>query len=602
MKTNDLTQYKKLSEQEHVLKRSGMYIGSTTKTVMDFFVVDHENKMVMESIKTTPAFIKLIDEIISNSVDEHIRNGSVTRIDVDYSTLTGEISISDNGGIPVKLHPEHGIYIPTMIFGQLRTGSNFSDESRITAGLNGLGSSLVNIFSKKFIVETCDGENKFTQIFSDNMTESTDPYIEKCDINGTKITFIPDYDRLNCQFDRDSCKRIERRAYDVAACNPKIKVFINGVLINIKKFSDYVSMYTENFVSDSNDQWEIAVSHSSDDTFRHISFVNGVDTYNGGTHVDYISGQICEKIREFIKKKHKIDVKPNNIKQQLFLFINCTINVPAFNSQTKEYMNSDVKDFGSEFLVSDKFINKIVQSEIIQQILDWAMSQQKRKELSELKKLENKKKVYKSEKYFPAINEKKFLIGCEGASAIGGLSPSLGRKNIGYYELKGKPLNCWDVSISKFKDNKELSDLYAVIKAEEYDYFICGTDADLDGSHIRMLLIAFVLKYLPEYANKFGYLETPVIGIKKNGKLIRWYYSLEESYELSSGENATYYKGLGTWDSKDLKHVVNVDGLENMIKLLDLSDNTQYENWLANDKVEKRKELLNNHIFSIAKL
>lgn len=146
-------------------------------------------------------------------------------------------------------------------------------------------------------------------------------------------------------------------------------------------------MYADNSVEDYNDNWIVAIAPNENDTFQHISFVNGVDSYNGGTHIDYVTNQITTKLREYIKRKHKIDVKPNNIKQQLMIFINCTINAPMFTSQTKEFMSTDVKDFGTSFEVTDKFINKIIKSGVVQKVLDWAEAQQRQKELADLRKM-----------------------------------------------------------------------------------------------------------------------------------------------------------------------------------------------------------------------
>lgn len=597
----DLTKYQKLSEREHVLQRAGMYIGAIqTKTESCFVPVN--DKMEEQTLSYSPALLKMVDEIISNSVDEHIRSGKVTRIDVDLYPLTGEIKISDNGGIPVKKHPEYNQYIPSMIFGELRTGSNFSDDERFSAGLNGLGSKLTSIFSQEFTVTTADGKNKFVQKFEDNLGVKHEPSIIKSNTHGTTIQFVPDYERLGCELDEDNIKRIKKRVYDIAGCNPKIKVFLNGKLIRVNKFKDYVGMYVDEAVEDYNNHWHIAVATSSEDAFKHVSFVNGVDTFNGGSHVDYIANQITAKLRTYIKKKHKIDVKPNNIKQQLMLFINCKINAPMFTSQTKEFMSTDVKDFGTEFEVTDKFINKIIKSEVVQRVLDWATAQQRQKELAELRKLEKKKKVHKSDKYFPATKEKKILIAGEGQSALGGLIPSLGRDTISYYELKGKPLNCMNASVSKFKDNKELAELYAILSNEGHDYFICGTDQDLDGLHIRILLTSLIVQYAPEYKDRFGYLDTPVMVAKKNGKITRWTYSLTDQFEPKRGEEIQYYKGLGTWDYQDLKEIVKKDGIENMIKLIDLSDLEPFTDWLKDDRVQNRKDQLEQHTFSIAKL
>lgn len=598
---NNLSKYKKLSEIEHILERSGMYLGSTTNTDASFFLPE-SGKMVEREIIFNPALIKMFDEIISNSVDEHIRSGSVTKIEVKLSPLVGEIEIADDGGIPVKKHPEYDQWIPSMIFGELRTGSNFSDDERFSAGLNGLGSKLTSVFSESFFVETCDGKKKLTQLFENNLTKKHAPKIITSNKKGTTIRFTPDYDRLGCSLDEDNIKRIEKRIYDVAGCNPGIKVYLNGELIKINKFQDYIGMYVDDYVDDSNEHWHVAIAANSDDTFKHVSFVNGVDTFNGGSHVDYVTMQIANRLRDYVKKKHKIDIKPNNIKQQLFVFINCKINAPMFTSQTKEFMSTDVKDFGTEFIVSDKFFNKIIKSEVVQKILDWAESQQKQKELAALRKLQKNKKVHKSDKYFPATKNKKILIAGEGQSALGGLIPSLGRESIGYYELKGKPMNCFNASVSKFKDNKELSELYTILNNEGYEYFICGTDADLDGMHIRILLASFILEYVPSMKDKFGFLETPVMTTKKKGKLTGWSYNIRDNMKAKAGEDIQYYKGLGTWDFKDLKHIVQTDGINQMIKLFDFSDLEPYTNWLKGDRVETRKQELSNHTFNIANL
>ncbi len=206
----DVSQYKMLDEIEHVIARPSMYIGSVTNTTMDCFLPD-EGKMKEGSITYNPALLKMFDEIVSNSVDEHKRTGKVTEIRVNLAPMTGEISISDDGGIPVQKHPDYDMYIPSMIFGELRTGSNFSDESRIGAGMNGLGSKLTSIFSTDFRIDTADGKKRLTQTFADNLSVKSDPVIKKSASNGTTITFVPDYDRLGCELDTENAKRIEKR-------------------------------------------------------------------------------------------------------------------------------------------------------------------------------------------------------------------------------------------------------------------------------------------------------------------------------------------------------------------------------------------------------
>lgn len=563
--------YKMLDEVTHVLKRPGIYIGSVTNTKAECYI-PQDGKMVNESIEYSPAILKFVDEIVSNSADEHIRNGSVSTISVTTSSLTGEVSVSDDGGIPVQKHPEHGMYIPSMIFGELRTGSNFGDDERFGAGQNGLGSKLVSIFSKEFKVETSDGKNKFLQTFKNNLSEKSEPTIKKSSEKGTTITFLPDYDRLKCSLSDDNIKRIEKRVYDVAGCNPKIKVYFNNKLIKINNFKHYVEMYADNSVEDYNDNWIVAIAPNENDTFQHISFVNGVDSYNGGTHIDYVTNQITTKLREYIKRKHKIDVKPNNIKQQLMIFINCTINAPMFTSQTKEFMSTDVKDFGTSFEVTDKFINKIIKSGVVQKVLDWAEAQQRQKELADLRKMNKQtqnngflKKIVKFDDATSKKREECTLVLTEGDSPSKTILSARDPKTIGVFPLKGKPLNVRDVKVSKLTSNQEFANIMAIIglklgedasiKDLRFSKLLIATDADPDGAHIAGLLINMLQQFWPNLI-KEGFIQrlnTPLI-VATKGKTKHEFMdrlSYEEWAKTNSKHSMKYYKGLGSFMTKD---------------------------------------------------
>lgn len=194
-----LEKYKRLTDVDHVLQRSGVYLGSIINTEREAFVVEND-KIVLKTVGYNPAIIKMFDEIISNSADESIRSGNVKNVKVTIND-DKSITISDDGGIPVELHPEYKIYIPELLFGELRSGNNFDDDNRTTAGMNGMGSVLVNIFSKMFKVETCDGKKKFAQTYYNNLSEKDEPTIKSSKTNGTTITFLPDYDRLKCELD-----------------------------------------------------------------------------------------------------------------------------------------------------------------------------------------------------------------------------------------------------------------------------------------------------------------------------------------------------------------------------------------------------------------
>ena len=183
--------YQKLDDISHVIARPGMYIGSIKPHTATKWVLDND-KMVQQELTYNPGFLKIFDEIITNSVDESKRTGSkLTTVKVTIKDNT--ISIWDNGGIPVVKHTEHNEWIPEMIFSNLKSGSNFDDtEERSWAGTNGVGSTLTNIYSNEFIISTCDGKNHFYQTYKNNMRDRVDAIIKKSKSAHTEITFKPE--------------------------------------------------------------------------------------------------------------------------------------------------------------------------------------------------------------------------------------------------------------------------------------------------------------------------------------------------------------------------------------------------------------------------
>ena len=377
--------YKKLTDIEHVLLRPGMYIGSVKPNTSMKHIVN-DDKILKEEISFNPGLLKLFDEIIMNSIDESKREGSKLNI-IKVDIQDGNISVYDNGGIPVEKHPKYNEWVPEMIFSNLKSGSNFDDdESREGAGTNGVGSVLANIYSSKFKISTCDGTNKFVQTFSDNMRKKNKPSITKSKTKHTEISFTPDYEKFGLDsLDRDNYEMIKKRVYDISACNHTLKIYFNKKLINFKSFDDYIKLYKSEFFSESSKdkKWTIGVAHSTNG-FQQVSFANSTETYDGGTHLDYITNQIIYKLRDFFKKKHKVDIRPNDLKNHIFLFINSTVVNPSFSSQTKEKLITEIKEFGFEFKVSDKLIKSILKSEIIESVLDWI----ERKKIADESKLQ----------------------------------------------------------------------------------------------------------------------------------------------------------------------------------------------------------------------
>lgn len=581
-------QYKKLNEVEHCLLRPGRYIGAVTPHSENTFVYDLALKrMVKRDVIYNPGFLKLFDEVVSNSVDHSKRPEGkgldIIRVEVDEKD--GSISIYDNGGIPVLKHSEYNQWVPEMIF-ELRAGSNFDDDDQsMLTGQNGEGAALTNIFSKKFIVETCDGKKKFKMIFEENSQARGTPKITPADGSKgfTKITYFPDWERLNTTLTADNIAMLMKRVVDVAGLNTHLKVYFNGDRIPTRAFKDYVQMYVpegEDYAYDETQNWKVAVS-SSDDGFQHHTFVNGTHTKTGGTHVLYAGMQIWERVREFIKKKHKVDVKPSELRQHFTLFIDCSIVNPRYASQTKEDLITDVKDYKTSWEVPDKMIMKIVKSKIIQNILDWAEAKQRQEEMRELRKLNkdtDKADPRRVEKFSDALEKKNradcILFLTEGDSAAKAVQAGRGKNPvIGSFPLRGKPLNVREKDLKRILENDEIKRIMTIMGLKlgekvnsladiRFGRVAFTTDADVDGSHITGLLMNLFDKFWPELFDLgvITIFRTPLLKITLRDKSVMEFFTEREFVEWSEGEGSKlkgwshkYYKGLGTSTAAEFK-------------------------------------------------
>ena len=244
--------------------------------------------------------------------------------------------MNDGNGIIVKKHEKEKIYIPQLIFGELLTSSNYKkDEKRIVGGKNGYGAKLANIFSQEFTIETVDHINKlkYTQTWENNMTKCNEPDIKKCSAKPyTKITWKCDFKRFGIKnYSEDMINLMYRRIYDIAGITDKsVNVYLNDEKIKIKSFLDYVKLYNDSqkFHETISDRWDIIFSVSHNDTFEQLSFVNGICTSKGGSHVECIAKQISNGIIAFIKKQHKKEIKDKVVRRYMSLYINCVIENP----------------------------------------------------------------------------------------------------------------------------------------------------------------------------------------------------------------------------------------------------------------------------------
>jgi len=625
-------QYQKKTDKEHILDNPDTYIGSIENVNGPMYVYE-DGHIVNKTIDYNPGLFKLFDEGIVNCRDHVVRMLQKKEQDdttqlvnmIDIQIKDNMITLMNNGnGIDIEKHPTYDIWIPELIFGHLRTSTNYNkDEEKITGGKNGFGFKLVLIWSTYGMIETIDSTRKlkYTQEFETNLDVVHKPSITKCSKKPyTLVKFKPDYKRLGLnELSKDMISLFQRRVYDIAGITTKdVKVKLNGEALDVKNFNHYVDLYNDcEKISEQYERWSYSVCLSEE--FKQVSFVNGIFTSKGGKHVDYIVQQIIKKMIAYIEKKKKVEVKPSIIKEQLHIFLNCTIVNPSFDSQTKDYLNTPPSKFGSSCVVSDKFIEKLAKQGIMENSC----------ELSHIKEKNNSKKTdgnkNKTIRGIPKLVDANYagtkdsklctLILCEGDSAkagiLSGLTPS-DRNIIGVYPMKGKLLNVRGETTKKINENKEIIEIKKIMGLESnktykntdelrYNKILFMTDQDLDGSHIKGLCINLFECLWPSLLNIegfLGFMNTPILKATKSGKMIHFYN--EQEYELwksehqdAKGWSIKYYKGLGTSTGKEFKEYFK-DKKTMDIHLGD-KDNETIDMVFNKKKSDFRKEWLSNY-------
>lgn len=604
-------QYQRKTDKQHILDNPDTYIGSVENVDANMWVFDDvQNKLVLRDIEYIPGLYKLFDEGIVNCRDHVIRMIHSPNIEKKFVTYintnieeNGTITLSNDGnGIDIEKHPEYDLWIPEMVFGHLRTSTNYDkEEKKIVGGKNGFGFKLVLIWSVYGRVETVDHLRglKYVQEFHNNLDNISPPVITKVSKTMkpyTKVTFLPDFARLGINgLTPDMLALLKKRVYDIGAVTDhsvkKIKVSYNDTLVPVKNFQQYIDMYigskdsAKRVYENIEERWEYAVSISPTHEFHHVSFVNGISTSKGGKHVDYITGQIVRKLCDYIEKKKKIRVNPSAIKEQLLVFLRCDIENPSFDSQTKDCMNTPFSKFGSSCSVTDGFIEKVAKLGV----MDTACSLTEAKDNKLAKKTDGSKT--KSVRGIANLIDANFsgttkskdciLILCEGLSALSGIVSGLSsddRNTIGIYPLKGKLLNVRGEQIKKIAENKEISEIKKILGLEtgkeynsmddvhkhlRYGKIMYMTDQDLDGSHIKGLCINLFhsewgsLVKIPGF---ISFMNTPILRAKKgvqtklfynDGEYNQWKATFPDNNP--TGWTIKYFKGLGTSTSAEFK-------------------------------------------------
>ena len=603
----DLAQtYQQKTDLEHIKDNPEVYIGSVEFVDGDLWIISADgSKIVLKNIKYIPGLFKLFDEGIVNSSDHFKRmlqriaskvpnSLPVTTIEITICPDGTIIMFNDGNGIDVAEHPEYKIWIPELIFGHLRTSTNYDKtEKQIVGGKNGFGFKLVLIWSTYGSVETVDHVRglKYFQEFKNNLDIIEKPTITKCKSKPyTKITFKPDYARLGIDgLSPDMIALFKRRVYDIAAVTDKnIKIKYNGELVPLKNFQQYIDMYigdkatSPRVYEENGERWEYAVGLSPSNEFIQVSFVNSINTSKGGKHVEYILNQIIRNLTDYIEKKKKVKVSPTSIKEQLILFLRCDIENPAFDSQSKDYMNTPSAKFGSKCEVTEKFIEKVAKMGV----MDAACAITEVKENKVAKKTDGTKT--KSIRGIPKLTDANWagtdrssectLVLTEGDSAkagvLSGMKPE-DRNNYGVLPLKGKMFNVRGELNRRVSENKEIIEIKKILGLEtgkeyktqedvnkhlRYGKILFMTDQDLDGSHIKGLGInLFHCEWpsLAEIPGFIGFMNTPILKARK-GKVELLFYNDGEYEEWkkindTKGWTIKYYKGLGTSTGKEFR-------------------------------------------------
>lgn len=638
--------YQKKTQLEHILLRPDSYIGSVEPVTQQMWVYDEEVGLNCREVTFVPGLYKIFDEILVNAADNKQRDKAMNCIKVNIDVENNTISVWNNGkGIPVVEHKVEKVFVPALIFGQLLTSSNYDDdEKKVTGGRNGYGAKLCNIFSTKFTVETSCKESKksFKQTWFNNMGKAGEANIKPFDGEEyTCITFRPDLPKFKMTIlDKDTVALMTRRAYDIAGATKGLRVYFNGKKLPVSGFRSYVDMYLEDKVDEVgnpltvlheaiNERWEVCLT-MSEKGFQQVSFVNSIATTKGGRHVDYVADQVVTKLIEVVKKKNKagVAVKPFQVKNHIWLFVNCLIENPTFDSQTKENMTLQQKSFGSSCSLSEKFIKQAISSGIVESVMNWVKFKaqtQLNKKCSALKqsKIKGVPKLDDANDAGGKNSSSCTLILTEGDSAktlaVSGLGV-VGRDRYGVFPLKGKILNVREASLKQIMENAEINNIIKILglqykknysdpeslKTLRYGKIMIMTDQDQDGSHIKGLLINFIHHNWPALL-KHSFLEefiTPIIKASHKKSQLS-FYSIPEFNEWKEKQTnikswrIKYYKGLGTSTSQEAKEYFS-DMQRHRIpfKYSGPEDDEAITLAFSKKKVEERKEWLTNFMIN----
>ena len=575
----------KLTHIEHILKRPDSYVGPVDLGTEPYWILDGQ-KFTKKNLKYSPALLKIFDEILVNAIDRNsLHSKQVSLVSVSIDKDTGSVTIENNGplgGISVKMHEKEGLWNPELVFGHLLTSTNYDDtQKRIVGGRNGYGAKLANIYSSDFSVVIKDHETKqtYTQSWSKNMTVCDPPKIKKHSgaTSSVAITFTPEWKRFGMSKMDDTIYKIfQKRVWDANICTTQnCKVKFNGEVLPKQNFEAYAKMHegVDQVASVTTDRWSVCIG-PAENGMEQVSFVNGICTTKGGTHVDHVANIVANGIIDDMAKKIKL--KPPQVKNAFTIFVRATIENPNFSSQVKSECTTKSQHFGSKFELPKTFVKNTLKTGIADELT--ALS--KFKEMKELKKTDGARKskitgipkLDDANKAGTAQSGKCTLIVTEGDSAktlaVAGLSV-VGRDHYGVFPLRGKCKNVRDVSVAQLTSNQEFNDLKKILGLQQgkeytdvselrYGRLMIMTDADNDGSHIKGLILNMIHYFWPSLLklNFVVSMVTPIIKAMKGSESKSFYTDSAFRTWYGNGKagwRIKYYKGLGTSTSAEAR-------------------------------------------------
>lgn len=633
--------YQQMSELEHILARPGMWVGSPMdEKHMCFAYNDDIGRMEYGEYTYVPAMLKLFDEILSNSCDEYRRkdNLGLTSIEVTVDATAGVITIRDNGGIPVTKHKEAKVYVPEFIFGRLRTSSNYDDtEDRNVIGTNGLGASLVNVFSKAFIVHTADKKHEMTVAWKDHMAKCTRSEVTETKKHFTETTFALDFDKFQQEtkgITEDFIKILHKRCIDAAAANPNLevtftikdKLIVTSKKWKFKDFTEYMELYSDYFdinevlpYKDKEKQIWICPNGFAD-----ITFVNGAEC-SQGTHIKAVRQLVGKSVIDTLKKKHKIDVTQKAVDGKYSIFGLFDISNPAYNSQTKECLTTPVEQFyknKTTFDLTDDYLKKVSKSEIVNLVLDWYAKKQEAEDLAKVRKLNKDagKKLLRSDKFINCNSNRrseKVLIIFEGDSAGAAFRTCRDPLTQAAYFMHGVPKSVYGCSMTEIMKNQVFNDIVNIIGLQwgtynrkedlRFSKIVIGSDMDPDGSHIAGLLLLFFNCFPELFEQKMVCrLISPFIVASKGKPGTKSYSSLSfnsmEEYKKAekklAGYEVKHVKGLGTLNKEESKEMYRNPKYQYFSK--DKLADVMFKKWFSKDSegADTRKSLMKDTVMS----